>query len=316
MPTRIDPEERLAGLLDEFEPRVKQQFLGMVNAIQSRLDLGVLERLLQNGQIEEAIGLVRSEFVRFATATTVVFTGAGEDTAEFLRGLRLSVSFDAANTRAVAAIQRRQARLVTALTQQARASVVSALLDGTGRGLNPRAQARLFRASIGLTDGQERWVQNYRRQLAAGDLGALDRQRRDRRFDRTVRRAAQSGRPLSPTEIERMVTRYRQRLVIYRSETIARTEALRGVHEGTNEMYQQAFEDGSLDPESVSQIWNTSGDARVRDSHTTMQGQQIPVGESFVSGMGNRLEYPGDPNAPAHEVIQCRCVVSRRLESL
>jgi uncharacterized protein with gpF-like domain len=61
------------------------------------------------------------------------------------------------------------------------------------------------------------------------------------------------------------------------------------------------------------QTWNTAGDERVRESHADMEGQQVPLGQPFVSGLGNDLMYPGDPSAPAEDVINCRCVVTREL---
>jgi hypothetical protein len=44
-----------------------------------------------------------------------------------------------------------------------------------------------------------------------------------------------------------------------------------------------------------------------------MDGQQQPWGKPFESGLGNALMYPGDGSAPAEDVIQCRCVLTREL---
>jgi hypothetical protein len=38
-----------------------------------------------------------------------------------------------------------------------------------------------------------------------------------------------------------------------------------------------------------------------------MDGQTVAAGEYFVTGAGNQLEYPGDPNGPPEEIINCRC---------
>jgi uncharacterized protein with gpF-like domain len=113
-----------------------------------------------------------------------------------------------------------------------------------------------------------------------------------------------------------MVKRYAERMVKYRAEVIARTEALRSVHQGTEEMYRQAIANGDLTAEALSREWNTAKDERVRESHAPMNGQVQPFGQPFISGAGNSLNYPGDPEAPAEEVIQCRCVVGTRITSL
>lgn len=46
-----------------------------------------------------------------------------------------------------------------------------------------------------------------------------------------------------------------------------------------------------------------------RDSHIALHGTKIPEGEKFRSISGAELEYPGDPSAPAAEVINCHCVL-------
>jgi hypothetical protein len=106
-----------------------------------------------------------------------------------------------------------------------------------------------------------------------------------------------------------MVDRYRERYIKHRSEVIARTEALRAVHQGVDEMFEQAFEAGTLDPNELDREWDDSVDARVRHSHSFMNGQRRSVKEPFLSGNGNLIMYPGDPSAPASDSIQCRCAV-------
>lgn len=46
-----------------------------------------------------------------------------------------------------------------------------------------------------------------------------------------------------------------------------------------------------------------------RDSHAALNGQKKPQGEPFHTMWGNDLLYPGDPSAPAREVINCHCVL-------
>lgn len=46
-----------------------------------------------------------------------------------------------------------------------------------------------------------------------------------------------------------------------------------------------------------------------RDSHAALDGTKKPQGEPFVTIWGNKLRYPGDPKAPAREVINCHCVL-------
>lgn len=63
-----------------------------------------------------------------------------------------------------------------------------------------------------------------------------------------------------------------------------------------------------------SKTWHTKRDLRVRDAHVSMEGQVQPIGSPFLAPGGVKLRYPGDPAAPIHLVINCRCwVIPSRL---
>ena len=46
-----------------------------------------------------------------------------------------------------------------------------------------------------------------------------------------------------------------------------------------------------------------------RDTHISLNGKKAMQGDAFVTSAGNSLKYPGDPSAPAREVINCHCVL-------
>lgn len=86
----------------------------------------------------------------------------------------------------------------------------------------------------------------------------------------------------------------------WRAARIARTESgiagNSGIHEG---MIQAGV---------TEKRWISSRDAKVRDTHKVADGQQVGIDEPFDVG-GTLLDYPGDPNGPAEEIINCRCSV-------
>ena len=309
-----DPSRRLERLILSMRPKFARQFLAVVRAIQNDLSLDEITRLAQLGLIEEALVSAEAAMLRLSNLWGEVFIGSGSATAVFLANtLELVVNFDTSNGRALAAMQRNQLRLVRGFVEDQRVATRRALVDGIRRGINPRAMARTFRDSIGLTAKQIGFIQNYRRQLENLDAGALRRLLRDRRFDATIRRAIENQQFLSQSQIERMVGRYQQRWLKFRSETIARMEALRSVHEGNQEMYRQAIGNGQLDAREIIRTWDTVGDEKVRDpAHTAMQSQQRGIEEAFISGLGNFLMYPGDTSAPAEETAGCRCALATR----
>lgn len=52
--------------------------------------------------------------------------------------------------------------------------------------------------------------------------------------------------------------------------------------------------------------WVAVNDARTRDDHAIANGQEVAKDGDFVVG-GSLLKYPGDPSAPAQQVVNCRC---------
>lgn len=308
-----DPRSRIDRLLAAAEAGFRQRFIEAVAVVRDENTLKELATLLEGGRFEEALLKVDEAAAHVAAGYSVTFVGAADDTAKFLADqLRVLVNFDRTNVPALELIRQNQLRMVQQFTDEQRLATRTALLEGMARGLNPRSQAELFRDSIGLTQTQVRAVLNYRRLLEENSAEALTRELRDARSDRSIEAALRNGEPLPAGQIDRMVERYRQNYIDYRAEVIARTEALPAVHEGVDAMYEQAVSSGILARGDLVQTWLTAEDARVRDSHATMEGQQRPFGQAFTSGKGNHLLYPGDPQAPIADRAQCRCAKTTR----
>lgn len=58
----------------------------------------------------------------------------------------------------------------------------------------------------------------------------------------------------------------------------------------------------------VKKKWLAAHDARVRDTHAYLDGQERDVDEDFEVG-GMHIAYPGDPLAPPELVYNCRCTM-------
>ena len=309
-----DPRSRIDALIGSADALFRRRFQESVSSIRDGATLTEVADLLEVGRFDEALAKVDVAAANIASGYGLAFVAAAEDTAAFLAGnLGILVNFDRTNLSALEQIRQNQLRMIVEFTEGQRLATRAALVDGISRGLNPRAQAELFRESIGLTQTQLEAVANYRRLLEENSAESLVRELRDARSDRSVERALRDGAPLPQRQIDAMVERYRQNYLRYRSETIARTEALPAVHAGVDAMYEQAVEQGLLDRGELVQTWRTAKDARVRDpAHTAMEGQKRPFGQPFLSGIGNSLRYPGDPNAPAKDRISCRCAKTTR----
>lgn len=316
-----DPPERLDRLVSRFTVRMREAFLRALRSITDEHTLEELIELIEQGRIEEALRRIDEAGESLGNESAQAFRSAAEDTARWLsaNALDVVIRFDVPNHRAVAAMQANRLRLIREFTAQQRAVAQAALVLGINQGLNPRDQARLFRNSIGLTTRQLQAVANYRRLLSAnGGLPsreALQRALRDGRSDRSIERALRDATPLSASQIDSMVDRYQRRFIRYRSEVIARTEALRSVHEGTREMYRQAIDSGRVRRGEIQRTWLTRIDGRQRDSHGALHNTVRGYDETW-QGFNGELRFPGDPSAPASETVQCRCALATRIVPL
>jgi uncharacterized protein with gpF-like domain len=88
-----------------------------------------------------------------------------------------------------------------------------------------------------------------------------------------------------------------------RAVVIARTEAL-GALNGSRTDAFVAFDDET--DEEMERMWLSTVDSRTRPTHVVADGQRTGMTEPFMVG-GFALMFPGDPQGPAQEVIQCRC---------
>lgn len=305
--------KQLDALLRSYEARFGASWIAAMDAIKAELSKPEAEALLAQGRTDEALRLAASYVGRWFQDTWFpgMMVTAVREAADVSRMLKLPIVYDGTARRTIEALRENRLRLVVGFTQAQREAGYQAIQRGLLEGVNPKEVARGFRDSIGLTPRQEAAVANYRRLLTEGNTGeALTRELRDRRFDPSLR----SPEPLKPEHIDRMVERYRERMLKYRAETIARTEALRALNAGQNAMYEQAVSEGTLDRDALELEWFTARDERVRASHRAMHGQRRKVGEAYVSGLGNKIRYPGDDSAPAEDTIQCRCVRVPRLK--
>lgn len=315
-----DPAERLAVLLRSQEKRLADIFTTAIRDLRDEIDLNELADLIERGQINEALDKLKHAAERIGAGSNIVFVTSGQDTAQFLSNAGIGrVVFDQVNVWAVAQMQTQRLTMIQQFTDEQRKATSLALISGVESGINPVAQARNFRDSIGLTEKQWSAVQSYRDSLervgsGGGTYDVLNRALRDGRGDAQILRAARDGLPLPQEKIDWLVRRYSERFVIHRSKVIARTEALSAVNAGNEAMYRQAIEAGTLRPEMIERTWVTRLDGRERLSHELLNGQKRKWGQVWETIHGV-LRFPGDPDAVAEERIMCRCTLATRIKT-
>lgn len=230
--------------------------------------------------------------------------------------------------------------LVREVNDRTREAIRAALKRGQIEGRGPADVARQVRQAVGLTEQQSRAAENYRRQLeriherhsAAGwglgntpnrrngrqtweadakgrsTDGIHERRLRDFRYDGQVARALETRQPLTAEQIDRMVAAYKRKALKSRSETIARTEAIRTANAGQYEAWRQAIANGAVDGDLVRKIWLLAPDERVCPRCRPIPGlnpkRGVRLDQEFKTPNGRIMLPPEHPN--------CRCSISVR----
>lgn len=340
MATPSAQQQLFEKLLDRFGPEIAAAFQEAVEDLRTAAEIQRLATAIEAKNLMaamEALHLDAAAYGPLQDALQRAFTeggqlGVGSIPARSPEGAALIVRFNARNLEAEAWLRNHSSELVTRIMEDQRTAVRTALEDGMRRGVNPRSVAldivgRVNRATgkreggvLGLSAPQERAVARAADELASGDPEALKnyltRARRDKRFDRTVQKAIRDETPVPAETVTKALTAYQRRLLQLRGEMIGRTEAMTALHAAQHEALKQAVASGQIQAAQVRRTWRSAGDLRVRHTHAALDGDTVGLEERFRSPSGARLLFPGDPTAPAAEIIGCRCAVSVRVDWL
>ena len=100
-------------------------------------------------------------------------------------------------------------------------------------------------------------------------------------------------------KIARTIQKTQSDMDFWKAQRIARTEVVTasniGVKVGAEEL-----------PGNEVKVWISTFDQRSRPEHMAMDGVRVAMNESFNVD-GEMMEFPGDPNASAGNIINCRC---------
>lgn len=329
--TRRPSQKRLfRELAAKYGQEVAQAFMQAIRDLARQVEIQKLLLALERRDLDaamQALHIDRAAFQPLEAKLVEAFTAGGQGAvATMPAAVSIGFRFDPGNQRAAAIIRETAATLITRLMQGEIDQARVFLADGMARGAGPRSVAldlvgRISRATgnregglIGLSGPYRDYVATARAELASMDPALLrnylTRNQRDRRYDRAVARAIETGKPVPPETARTAVTRYSARLVRLRGEVIARTEGLPAIRAAKHEAYQQLVDDGRVDVMDIVRGWSTNEDGRQRDTHDAMNGQEVRgLDMPFTSPSGAQFRWPGDTSlrAPAAEVISCRC---------
>ncbi len=98
------------------------------------------------------------------------------------------------------------------------------------------------------------------------------------------------------------------RIADARAKTIARTE----VHSASQAGAVASVE--ALGLQNVVKEWVSAQDERTREDHADTDGDTAAMDEPFIVG-GEPLMFPGDPDGSPEQIINCRCVLTYKVET-
>lgn len=332
---RRDYIERLAQ--ERFQGELRDEFLAALRRITDDFEFERIARLIEAGDVEsavQAVGLDPLRFGEMVNISTSAFSAGGAATAAVIGA---GFVFNPGNPRAEQAVDELHTGLMRglhggpAITEEGIRAIRTFIRRGLEDGKNPRTIARQIRGKydyrlkayqggiIGLTDKQAIHVLNAERQLRSEDPKELrkylGRKLRDKRFDSIVIGAINGKNKLTETQIQNMVHGYTRKYIRFRSEVVARDQALLALSRGQEEAISQAVAGGVIQGHEVRQHWITAQDDRVRNAHRAIPGMNpggVRRGESFRTPLGH-MRYPRDPQGSAANRIQCRCTLSVRI---
>jgi hypothetical protein len=330
MARRPSQKRLFRELAAKYGQEVAQAFMTAIRDLTRQVEIQKLLLALERRDLDaamQALHIDRAAFQPLEAKLVEAFTAGGQGAvASMPAAVSIGFRFDPGNQRAAAIIRETAATLITRLTQGEIDQARAFLADGMARGAGSRSMAldlvgRISRATgnregglIGLSSPYRDYVATARAELASTDPAQLrnylTRNQRDRRYDRAVARAIETGKPVPPETARTAVTRYSARLVRLRGEVIARTEGLPTIRAAKHEAFQQLVDDGRVEVMDIVRGWSTTEDGRQRDTHDAMNGQEVRgLDMPFTSPSGAQFRWPGDTSlgAPAAEVIACRC---------
>jgi hypothetical protein len=335
---KLSPRERIALFVETWDAVLRAAFLAVIDEIVSKITLRLIVEAMERRDLSAAMNAMnmdREAFGPFETALADAFNAGGVMAAEDMNlrepdGSRIVFRFGVRNPEAEALLREHSSSLVTRIVDEQRDNIRTALEEGLSRGDNPRTTAldivgRVSRVNgtrqggvIGLSAPHLATVGKARLALSSGDVAGmrayLALERRDKRFDATIRKAIDEARPVPAEAAAKITGRLSDSYLKLRGDTIARTETLTSLNSSRNEAMRQAIASGKVDARFVTKIWRATFDRRTRDTHAGLNGKSVSFDAAFISTSGARLRYPGDPESPGSEHINCRCTIELKID--
>lgn len=337
----ISDVERLAA---KAEPAIQAAVLAALESQADTLDLDALAEALKAGNVAAVERMITSAMFDAkldpiaASLQDAAWAGGALAVATAHSQVRGVVfQFDRLNPYLVQWLQTYQLGLIRQINDTTREAIRAALVNGMKAGKNPKVVASAIKEVAGLTPRMSQAVANFRKELetfhsrktAAGwNLGAqidrvngtqvfkpnedgdpkdgiLERRLRDFKHDKALLRAMQTGKPLKPEQIDKMVAAYAKKYRAYRARNIARTEAMRATNMGVQDGWRQGIIGGHIVESLVRRRWIVTKDERLCAICSPIPKMNPKLGVHF----GQPFKTPKGPVMLPGAHPGCRCAL-------
>lgn len=322
-------QARLDALAARLEPKLREAFRAYVRSLAPER-LPALADLLASGDVDAVVEFLTdrqayraaSEDLRTVYATALQDASVRETLALSAR-LRVRVVAPLMPPPLLAALRTWENTAFQNIVSETRDGLRVLVADRLASGVGPRQAAVALKADLatgGLTAYDEKIIASFRQALADGRYkdalgpknaaGKFDAGRtlRDRRYDRTLEKLlGKQGGTLSPKQIESMTAAYRRKLVAFRAETFARTQAMQAANDATMGSWQNAIAQGVVPATELRRYWVVAKDERLCE-------RCAPIPRLNQDGVAFEQPFVIDENGttaqrpPLHP--NCRCGLS------
>lgn len=203
-----------------------------------------------------------TELIRAAYEAAGV--AGAEAITELVEGPRTGFAFNLRSPEAekwISDYAAQEIRYVDAATKQ---TIRQITLRAFQEGLTPQQQSKLIRQHIGLLPQHAVAVQNYKDSL----------------------------KDIDPALKDKLVDKYRQKLINYRAQTIALSESHSASNEGNRESVRQATKRGILDPDEYEMELFNHADKRICPICNALRGQRCPLPGGIYGGRSGPPFHP------------------------
>jgi hypothetical protein len=291
--------------------------------------MGVLRDALRDGDTQaavDALNLDPGAFTRINSLILETYGKAGVETITngrwiYPNGQRAVVRFNGLSPRAEAWARDQSTRLAVGLSSEAKAVARDLIADGYALGRRTDrialdlvgrigANGRRTGGVVGLDPQSAKWVGNLREYLETDPKRALG-MKLNERDKATLRRMIDAGKMPTTPQIDNLLRRYENNLLMVRGRRIARTETVNAIEMGKYEAWKQGLEKTGIPEQFVIRKWVHTGHAlRDRTEHIAMNGDEkrgLQIPHTMPDGAS--LLHPHDTSfgaGPEH-IVNCEC---------